>query len=29
MMFLRTLIVMVEDWFGISLTDLPAKDEVA
>ena len=29
MMFLRTLIVMVEDWFGISLSDLPAKDEVA
>lgn len=29
MMFLRTLIVMIEDWFGISLTDPPAKDEVA
>ncbi len=28
MMFIRTLIVMVEDWFGITLTDPPAKDEV-
>lgn len=29
MMFLRTLIVMFEDWSGINLTDLPTKDEVA
>ena len=29
MMFIRTLIVMVEDWFGISLSEPPAKDEVA
>ncbi len=28
MMFVRTLIVMVEDWFGITLTDPPVKDEV-
>jgi TRAP-type C4-dicarboxylate transport system permease small subunit len=28
MMFIRTLIVMVEDWSGITLTDPPAKDEV-
>ena len=28
MMFIRTLIVMVEDLFGITLTDPPAKDEV-
>ena len=28
MMFVRTLIVMVEDWFGITLTDPPARDEV-
>ena len=28
MMFVRTLIVMVEDWFGITLTDPPATDEV-
>ena len=28
MMFVRTLIVMVEDWSGMSLTDPPAKDEV-
>jgi len=27
-MFIRTLIVMVEDLFGITLTDPPAKDEV-
>ena len=29
MMFIRTLIVMVEDWFGIDLCQPPAKDEVA
>jgi len=29
MMFIRTLIVMVEDWFGISLCEPPTKDEVA
>jgi TRAP-type C4-dicarboxylate transport system permease small subunit len=29
MMFTRTLIVMTEDWFGISLTDPPGKDEGA
>lgn len=28
MMFVRTLIVMVEDWLNISLTDPPAKNEV-
>ena len=28
MMFIRTLIVMVEDWFGITLTDPPVKREV-
>jgi TRAP-type C4-dicarboxylate transport system permease small subunit len=28
MMFIRTLIVMVEDWFGITLTDPPVKGEV-
>ena len=28
MMFVRTLIVIVEDWSGMSLTDPPAKDEV-
>ncbi len=29
MMFIRTLIVMVEDWFGIDLCKPPTKDEVA
>ena len=28
MMFIRTLIVMVEDWFGIDLCQPPTKDEV-
>jgi len=28
MMFVRTLIVMVEDWSGMSLTDPPVKDKV-
>ena len=27
MMFIRTLIVMVEDWFGIDLCQPPAQDE--
>ena len=27
MMFVRTLIIMVEDWFGIQLCDLPTEDE--
>ncbi len=29
MMFIRTLIIMVEDWFGIQLCELPTKDEVS
>ena len=29
MMFIRTLIVMIEDWFGIKLCDPPGKDEEA
>ncbi len=29
MMFIRTLIVMVEDWFGVNLCEPPAKDKVA
>ena len=29
MMFIRTLIVMVEDWFGIDLCQPPSKDETA
>lgn len=29
MMFIRTLIIMVEDWFDIKLCDPPIKDEVA
>jgi TRAP-type C4-dicarboxylate transport system permease small subunit len=29
MMFIRTLIVMVEDWFGIDLCQPPAKDEAS
>ena len=29
MMFVRTLIIMVEDWFGIQLCDLPTEDEAA
>jgi TRAP-type C4-dicarboxylate transport system permease small subunit len=29
MMFIRTLIIMVEDWFGIKLCTPPVKDEVA
>ncbi len=29
MMFIRTLIIMVEDWFGIKLCVPPVKDEVA
>ena len=27
MMFIRTLIVMIEDWFGIDLCQPPAEDE--
>lgn len=27
MMFIRTLIIMVEDWFGINLCELPTDDE--
>jgi hypothetical protein len=26
MMFIRTLIVMVEDWFGIDLSKPPTRD---
>ena len=29
MMFIRTLIVMVEDWFGIDLCQPPAKDKAS
>jgi TRAP-type C4-dicarboxylate transport system permease small subunit len=29
MMFIRTLIIMVEDWFGIQLCELPSEDEAA
>jgi TRAP-type C4-dicarboxylate transport system permease small subunit len=29
MMFVRTLIIMVEDWFGIKLCEPPIEDEVA
>ena len=29
MMFIRTLIIMVEDWFGIKLCDPPTKDEAS
>ena len=29
MMFVRTLIIMVEDWFGIKLCERPIEDEVA
>lgn len=29
MMFIRTLIIMVEDWFGIKLCVPPVKDEAA
>ena len=25
MMFIRTLIIMTEDWFGIQLCDLPTE----
>ena len=29
MMFIRTLIIMAEDWLGIKLCEPPSKDEVA
>ena len=29
MMFIRTLIVMVEDWFDIDLCQPPSKDEAS
>jgi len=29
MMFIRTLIIMIEDWFGIKLCDPPTEDEVS
>ena len=29
MMFIRTLIIMVEDWFGVDLCKPPTKDEAA
>ena len=29
MMFVRTLIILIEDWFGIKLCEPPIEDEVA
>jgi len=28
-MFVRTLIILIEDWFGIKLCEPPIEDEVA